>query len=94
MNMRMRVCCLDYYEAGPFCYLVIQMENLLRQLQLFYFHLWPIYWLSLVNNKKFKIEVKSSFNVKAAGTYSNHSFRGRSGSSISPTAVNLKWSDH
>jgi hypothetical protein len=24
------------------------MENLLRLLQLFYFHLWPIYWLSLV----------------------------------------------
>jgi hypothetical protein len=37
LNMRMRV-----------CYLVIYIENLLRPLLLFYFHLWPIYWLSLV----------------------------------------------
>jgi hypothetical protein len=35
--MRMRV-----------CYLVIHIETLLRPLHLFYFHLWPIYWLSLV----------------------------------------------
>jgi hypothetical protein len=39
LNMRMRV-----------CYLVMYIENIhvLRPLQLFYFHLWPIYWLSLV----------------------------------------------
>jgi hypothetical protein len=37
LKMRMRV-----------CYLVIHIENLLHQLQLFYFHLRPIYWLSLV----------------------------------------------
>jgi hypothetical protein len=46
--MRMRICYLDCHEAGLCCYLVIHIENLLRQLQLFYFHLCPIYWLSLV----------------------------------------------
>jgi hypothetical protein len=30
------------------CYLVIHIENLLRPLQLFYFRLWSIYWLSPV----------------------------------------------
>jgi hypothetical protein len=28
------------------CFLMIHIENLLRPLQLFYFHLWPVYWLS------------------------------------------------
>jgi hypothetical protein len=46
--MRMRVCYLDSHEGGLCCYLVIHIETLLRPLQLFYFHLWPIYWLSLV----------------------------------------------
>jgi hypothetical protein len=41
-------CYLDCHEAGLYCYLVIHMENLLHLLQMFYFHLWPIYWLSLV----------------------------------------------
>jgi hypothetical protein len=48
LNMRMQFCYLDYYEAGLCCYLVIHTENLFHQLQLFYFHLWPIYCLSLV----------------------------------------------
>jgi hypothetical protein len=48
LNMRMRVCYLDCHVAGLCCYLVVHIENLLRPLQLFYFHLWPIYWLSLV----------------------------------------------
>jgi hypothetical protein len=43
--MRMRVCYLDYHKAGLCCYVVIHIEDLLRPLQLFYFHLWPIYWL-------------------------------------------------
>jgi hypothetical protein len=30
------------------CYLVIHMKNPLCPLQLFYFHLWPIYWLALI----------------------------------------------
>jgi hypothetical protein len=44
--MRMCFCFLDCHEAGPCCYLVIHIENLLHRLQLFYFNLWPIYWLS------------------------------------------------
>jgi hypothetical protein len=48
LNIRMGVCYLDSHEAGLCCYLVTHIENLLRPLQLFYFHLWPIYWLSLV----------------------------------------------
>jgi hypothetical protein len=47
--MRMRVCYLGCHEAGLCCYLVMRIEKLLRPLQLFYFHLWPIYWLSLVH---------------------------------------------
>jgi hypothetical protein len=48
LNMRMRVCYLDCHEAGLCYYLVIRIENVLRPLQLFYFHLWPMYWLGLV----------------------------------------------
>jgi hypothetical protein len=43
--MRMRVCYLDYHEAGLCYYLVIDIDTLL---QLFYFNLWSIYQLSLV----------------------------------------------
>jgi hypothetical protein len=42
MNMRMRAYYLDCLEVGPCCYLVIHMETILRPLQMFYFHLWPI----------------------------------------------------
>jgi hypothetical protein len=49
LNKRMRVCYLDCHEAGLCRCLVIHIETLLRPLQLFYFHLWPIYWLSLVS---------------------------------------------
>jgi hypothetical protein len=48
--MRMRVCYIDCYEAELCCNLMIHNENLLRPLQLFYFHLWPTYWLSFVQN--------------------------------------------
>jgi hypothetical protein len=48
VNMRMRVCYPDSHEAGLCCYLVIHVEKLLYILQLFHFHLWPVYWLSLV----------------------------------------------
>jgi hypothetical protein len=48
LNMSMPVCYLDYHEAWLCCYLMIHIENLLHPLELFYFHLWPIYWLSLV----------------------------------------------
>jgi hypothetical protein len=43
LNMHMRTCYLDCHEAGLCCYLVIHIENLLRQLQLSYIHVWPIY---------------------------------------------------
>jgi hypothetical protein len=46
--MRMRVCYLDCHEAGLCFCIVIQIEKIWRPLQLFYFHLWPIYWLCLV----------------------------------------------
>jgi uncharacterized membrane protein len=43
LNMNMRVCYLDCHEAGLCCYLVIHTENQLHPLELFYFHLCPIY---------------------------------------------------
>jgi hypothetical protein len=43
VNMHMPVCYLNYHEAGLCCYLVIQIENLLHSLHLFYFSLWPVY---------------------------------------------------
>jgi hypothetical protein len=48
LNMRMRVCYVDCHEARLCWYLVMGTENLLRPLQLFYFHLWFIYWLCLL----------------------------------------------
>jgi hypothetical protein len=45
--MRIRVCYLDCHEAGLCCYLVIRIQTVICPLQLFYFHLWPIYWLFL-----------------------------------------------
>jgi hypothetical protein len=42
----LRISYLDCHETGLCCYLVIHIENLLRPLQLFYFILWPIYWLT------------------------------------------------
>jgi hypothetical protein len=54
--MCMLFCYLDCHEAGPYCYLVIRIECLLHPLQLFYFHLWPIYLLSLVSHSFFSIK--------------------------------------
>jgi hypothetical protein len=48
LNVHMHICYLDSHEAGLCCYRVIHIEDLLLPLQLFDFHLWPIYWLSLV----------------------------------------------
>jgi hypothetical protein len=48
LNMRICVCYLYCHVVGLCFHLVIHEENLLRLLQPFYFHLWPIYWLSLV----------------------------------------------
>jgi hypothetical protein len=52
LNMSMRVWYLHCHEGGLYCCLVIHIEDLLRPLQLFYFHLWHIYWLSLVHLEK------------------------------------------
>jgi hypothetical protein len=46
MNMRIRVCYLHCHEAGLCCYLPIHVANLFPPLQLFYFQLCLIYWLS------------------------------------------------
>jgi hypothetical protein len=48
LNMRMCICYLDCHEAELCCYLVIHTENVLHPLRLYYFHLRPVYWLSLV----------------------------------------------
>jgi hypothetical protein len=47
-KMDMCGCYLNCHEAGLWCYLVIHVENLLHPLQIFYFHLWPIYTHCLV----------------------------------------------
>jgi hypothetical protein len=47
-NISMLVCYRNCHETGLCCYLMIYIWNLLRPLQLFYFQLWPIYWLSLI----------------------------------------------
>jgi hypothetical protein len=52
LNMRTRVCYLHCHEAGLCCYLVIHIENLLRPLLLFYFHLCPVYWLPRIRRTK------------------------------------------
>jgi hypothetical protein len=39
LNMSICVCYLDCREAGLCCYLVMHIQNLLLQLQLFYFQL-------------------------------------------------------
>jgi hypothetical protein len=39
LNLRMRVCYLKCHEARLCCYLVMNIEKLLYQLHLFYFHL-------------------------------------------------------
>jgi hypothetical protein len=62
LNMSMRVCYLDCHEAGLRCYLVIHIQNVLHQLQLFYFHLWLSYWLSLVRTETTKSLIQSSLS--------------------------------
>jgi hypothetical protein len=47
LSMRMRVCYLDSHEAGMYCHLLMYIENLLRPLELYHFHLWLIYWSPL-----------------------------------------------
>jgi hypothetical protein len=46
--MRMRIWYLDCHEAGLCWFLMILIGNPLHPFQLFYLHLWPNYWISLV----------------------------------------------
>jgi hypothetical protein len=55
LNMRMQICYLDCHEGGLCSFLMIHIEDLLLPLQLLYFHLWPIYWLSLPVWRKLSI---------------------------------------
>jgi hypothetical protein len=81
----MRTCYVDSHEGGLWCYIVIHTGNLLRRLQLFYFHLWPIYWLSprtssgtpfLYNKILFYIIFLSfAANVTATYTYKESPYR-------------------
>jgi hypothetical protein len=50
VNMPMLVYYLDCNEAELSCNIVIHFEKPLRPLQLFYFHLSPIYWLPVETN--------------------------------------------
>jgi hypothetical protein len=74
-NMRMRVCYVDWHEVELCCYLVIHMENLLRPLQLFYFHLWPIYWISPVV-KLITIRLLTLAVVISSSAYCQHHMLG------------------
>jgi hypothetical protein len=53
MNMHMSTFYIDCHEAQLCCYIVIYTENLLHPLQLFYFHLWPIYWFFLIKCQEY-----------------------------------------
>jgi hypothetical protein len=64
LNVSMRVSYLDCHEARLCCYLVTHIENLLRSLLLFYFHLWPIYWFSLADDGIWGYGVQSSKESK------------------------------
>jgi hypothetical protein len=48
LNMCMSRCYIDCYEAGLCCYLVITDRKPITSITAVYFHLWPVYWLSLV----------------------------------------------
>jgi hypothetical protein len=67
-----RICYLPCHEAGLCCYLVICLENLLHTLQLIYFHLWPIYWLSFVHIQCCKNQKNSNYWRNGNSTYTIH----------------------
>jgi hypothetical protein len=69
--MLMRFCYLDCPEAGLCCYLVIHTENLLHSLQQFYFHLWLIYWLSLVHTCTYR-RISSLVTFLLVSYYCHH----------------------
>jgi hypothetical protein len=59
LTMRMCICYLHCHEAGRWWYLVIHIKNLLRTLQLLYFHLWPIYWLIFILSTHLRLGLPS-----------------------------------
>jgi hypothetical protein len=59
LNMCMRAYYLGGNAAGLCSYLAIHIETLLHPLQLFYFQLWPIYWLSFIFSEQ-SLEVQRS----------------------------------
>jgi hypothetical protein len=74
LTMRIHVCYLDFYEAVLCCHLVIHVENQLRPLQLFYFQLWPIYWLLLV---RYEVLTAVVVNSSLLGYNAMHSVESR-----------------
>jgi hypothetical protein len=87
LNVCMHVCYLDCHAVGLCCYLVLHIENLLHLLLLFYFHLRPIYWLSLV---LYWIQSYYNFvynNSQLALIYTAHLTRRSSGK-------NYKWNSY
>jgi hypothetical protein len=62
LNMLIHFCYLDCHAVGLCCYLVIYIEKLLHQLQVIYFHLCRISWLSLVDVSKVKFTLQRCFS--------------------------------
>jgi hypothetical protein len=54
-HLFMNILCIESFShrklATERCYLMIRLKYLLRPLQLFYFHLCPLYWLCLVSSQ-------------------------------------------
>jgi hypothetical protein len=51
---------LDCHKTGVCCHLVIHIENLLRQLQQFYFSLWPVTYVLTLSRNSLLFQVYSS----------------------------------
>jgi hypothetical protein len=71
LNMHMPICYLDCHEAGLCCYLVIHTENLWHPLQLFCFHLWPVYWFSLIYYKVLSLTCSNNATCYVQMTFLN-----------------------
>jgi hypothetical protein len=64
LNMLMCVCYVACHEAGLYSYLPI--HKLLLPLQLFYSHLWPIYWLP--RNSPMNVSCRITIHIRTAGS--------------------------
>jgi hypothetical protein len=74
-------------SAGLCCYVVIYKENLLHPLQLFYFHLWPIYWLSLI----YIVKLSLYLIMKLSTTPWRHVRESRYSSTILDLSTRWRW---